>query len=62
MSAECSDRIKRTMPPLRGVIHAAGVRDDGVIGELELAAVRAVMAPKVAGTWHLHESHRGSAA
>lgn len=40
--------------PLRGIIHAAGVLDDGLLAEQSLARFERVMAPKVAGTWHLH--------
>ncbi|MFD0661022.1 SDR family NAD(P)-dependent oxidoreductase [Thermocatellispora tengchongensis] len=45
--------------PLRGVVHAAGVLDDGVITSLTPAALEAVMRPKVDGAWHLHELTRG---
>jgi acyl transferase domain-containing protein/acyl carrier protein/short-subunit dehydrogenase len=40
--------------PLRGVIHAAGVLDDGVIAELTPAKMRSVMGPKAVGAWNLH--------
>ncbi|HEY9227525.1 MAG TPA: KR domain-containing protein, partial [Gemmatimonadaceae bacterium] len=46
--------IERTMPPLRGVIHAAGVLDDGVLSAQTRERFATVMAPKVLGTWHLH--------
>jgi benzoate-CoA ligase family protein len=41
--------------PLRGVVHAAGALDDGVIGSLDRERVARVLAPKVDGAWHLHE-------
>ena len=41
--------------PLCGVVHAAGVLDDGVIGSLTPARVESVMRPKADGAWHLHE-------
>ena len=44
----------KTMPPLRGVIHAAGVLDDGILSEQDWQSFEQVMAPKVAGSWHLH--------
>jgi myxalamid-type polyketide synthase MxaB len=44
--------------PLRGVIHAAGVLDDGVIAEQTWARFETVMAPKVRGARLLHELTR----
>ena len=41
--------------PLRGVVHAAGVLDDGMIGSLTAERVDRVLAPKVDAAWHLHE-------
>src|SRR4030095_10345570 len=48
------DDISRTMPPLRGVFHAAMVLDDGYLGHLNEQRFAHVMAPKVTGTWNLH--------
>ncbi|MGB2568739.1 type I polyketide synthase [Micromonospora citrea] len=41
--------------PLVGVVHAAGVLDDGVLPALTPARFDAVLAPKVDAGWHLHE-------
>jgi myxalamid-type polyketide synthase MxaB len=46
--------IDQTMPPLRGLIHAAGVLDDGMLQQQSWAQFAQVMAPKVLGAWHLH--------
>jgi acyl transferase domain-containing protein/acyl-CoA synthetase (AMP-forming)/AMP-acid ligase II/NADPH:quinone reductase-like Zn-dependent oxidoreductase/short-subunit dehydrogenase/acyl carrier protein len=46
--------IPETMPPLRGVIHAAGVLDDHLILNLDAQSFRRVLAPKVLGAWNLH--------
>ena len=41
-------------PPLRGVIHAAGVLDDGTLLQMNASRFAYVLAPKVAGAWNLH--------
>ena len=46
--------IQRTMPPVRGVIHAAGALADGALLQQDWARFREVMAAKVEGAWHLH--------
>ncbi|MEU0744696.1 type I polyketide synthase, partial [Streptomyces sp. NPDC006134] len=45
--------------PLRGVVHTAGVLDDGVIGALTPERLAAVFAPKVDAVRHLDELTRG---
>ena len=42
------------MPPLAGVVHAAGVLDDGILLRLDAERVTRTMAPKVRGAYHLH--------
>ncbi|MFF3489278.1 SDR family NAD(P)-dependent oxidoreductase [Streptomyces sp. NPDC002701] len=44
--------------PLTGVVHAAGVLDDGVLDSLTLDRFETVLRPKTAGTAHLHELTR----
>ena len=46
---------------LTGVIHAAGVLDDGTIASLDAERLHRVMAPKVDGALHLHELTRDRA-
>ena len=46
--------IDEAMPPLRGVIHAAGVLDDGLLLQQTPERFSAVMRPKVLGAWNLH--------
>ncbi|WP_078959004.1 type I polyketide synthase [Streptomyces sp. NRRL S-4] len=41
--------------PLRGVVHAAGVLDDGALTDLTPERFDAVFLPKVDGLWNLHE-------
>src|SRR4051794_1712839 len=50
--------IDSTMPPLRGVLHTAGVLDDGVLVQQTMERFARVMAPKVDGSWNLHEATR----
>ena len=46
---------------LRGIVHAAGIVDDGTIDQLTWADFERVFAAKVAGAQHLHEHAQGRA-
>lgn len=47
-----------SMPPLKGIIHAAGVVDDGMLLNQSPERFAKVMAPKTIGSWLLHEMSR----
>jgi phthiocerol/phenolphthiocerol synthesis type-I polyketide synthase C len=52
------DEIARDLPPLRGIVHAAVVIEDGLIRDSSAAQIRRALAPKVLGAQHLHELTR----
>jgi acyl transferase domain-containing protein/acyl carrier protein len=63
MQADVSDKVqlgrlfttvKADLPPLRGVMHCAGIRDEGALLRLDQQRLQAVMAPKMGGAWNLH--------
>ncbi len=51
--------MEENLPPLRGVIHAAGVLDDGSLLNLDPSRMKTVMDPKVEGTRNLHRATAG---
>jgi acyl transferase domain-containing protein len=51
---ELFEHIGAQLPPLRGVVHAAGVTDDAALTDLDWKRFGAVLDPKVLGAWHLH--------
>ncbi|KYF67462.1 type I polyketide synthase [Sorangium cellulosum] len=52
-------RFGADWPPLCGVVHAAGMLEDGSLVNLDWERFRAVLAPKVDGTWILHRLTQG---
>lgn len=48
----------RSLPPLKGVVHAAAVIDDGLVRNLDAAQMRRVLAPKILGARNLDELTR----
>jgi malonyl CoA-acyl carrier protein transacylase len=46
--------IKKSMPPLRGLIHAAATLDDGVLLQKNWESFSRVLSPKLYGAWNLH--------
>ncbi len=53
-AARALDQIKAAMPPLHGIVHAAGVVDDGLLPGQDWARFERVLSPKVAGAWNMH--------
>ncbi|MCY0941367.1 type I polyketide synthase [Streptomyces antarcticus] len=43
------------LPPIRGIVHAAGVLDNRMVPDVDEASLRGVMRPKAEGAWVLHE-------
>jgi len=50
--------IRKDCPPLRGIFHAAGVLDDGVLRHQSWERFETVLRPKVTGAWNLHQATR----
>lgn len=48
-------RIDETLPPLRGVMHVAGVPGKGMLTTVTYEDFAQAMTAKVAGTWNLHQ-------
>jgi phthiocerol/phenolphthiocerol synthesis type-I polyketide synthase C len=47
--------IRGSLPPLRGVLHAAAVLDDSILLQLDDERFKHVMSPKIDGAWNLHQ-------
>ncbi|MBV8903029.1 MAG: SDR family NAD(P)-dependent oxidoreductase, partial [Acidobacteriia bacterium] len=52
--AHVLEEIERTMPPLRGIMHCAGVFEDRLLVDHEWELFEKVFAAKVYGSWNLH--------
>ncbi len=52
-------RFGTSLPPLRGVFHLAGTLRDQGLSSQSWSSFEEVLAPKVSGTWNLHEATRG---
>ncbi|WP_241741100.1 type I polyketide synthase [Streptomyces sp. L2] len=52
--------LARAGDSLRGVVHCAGILDDGVVAELTPERLARVLAPKVDGAAHLHRLTAGT--
>ncbi len=52
-------RVGELLPPIRGIIHAAGVVGPASLRDTSPEALARVLRPKVAGTWVLHRLAQG---
>jgi surfactin synthase thioesterase subunit/acyl carrier protein len=50
--------IDNELPPLKGVVHSAGVLDDGILAQLDWDRFSTLFEPRVYGSWLLHEHTR----
>jgi myxalamid-type polyketide synthase MxaC len=53
-AAALFDAIASSLPPLRGLIHAAGILEDAPLMNQSQGSFARVMAPKLEGAWQLH--------
>lgn len=49
------NQMRASMPPLRGLVHAAAVIDDALIRNTSIEQIEQIFAPKILGARHLHE-------
>jgi polyketide synthase 12/myxalamid-type polyketide synthase MxaB len=52
------DSIEASGARIKGVVHAAGIVDDGVLIRRDWAAFEKALTPKLAGAWNLHVASR----
>ena len=52
--AEVFAEIRRTMPAIRGIVHAAMVLDDRIVVRLDRESLHRALDPKIVGAWLLH--------
>jgi acyl transferase domain-containing protein/surfactin synthase thioesterase subunit len=52
-------QICATMPPLKGLVHAAAVFEDALLANAGWDLFERVLPPKLAGAWHLHRATLG---
>lgn len=52
-------KIKRDCPPLKGVIHSAGILDDDLLVHVDWQRCQASNRMKIAASWHLHQCTAG---
>ncbi|MCP3060233.1 type I polyketide synthase [Myxococcus sp. K38C18041901] len=60
VASDLERAIEGIQPPIRGVVHAAGVIDDGLLMQMTPARFASVFAAKVSGGWNLHRVFQGA--
>ncbi len=53
--ARLFSEIRVSLPPLRGIVHAAGILDDATLMRVDRNRFHSVMEPKIKGAWNLHQ-------
>jgi acyl carrier protein/nucleoside-diphosphate-sugar epimerase len=53
------DELERDWPPLRGLVHAAGLPGSCAVAGIDRPALERMFAAKIAGAWNLHALTRG---
>jgi acyl transferase domain-containing protein/short-subunit dehydrogenase len=49
------NKIQNEMPPVKGIIHTAGILDDGILIQQNWHRFKKVIRAKVTGSWNLHQ-------
>jgi acyl transferase domain-containing protein/D-arabinose 1-dehydrogenase-like Zn-dependent alcohol dehydrogenase/trans-aconitate methyltransferase/acyl carrier protein len=52
--------VAASMPPLRGIVHAAMALEDSLMTKLDRDRLMNVLGPRVSGTWNLHTQTLGT--
>lgn len=53
---EALAQVFNSQPSIKGIIHAAGILDDGLLQTLSWERFQKVLQPKVSGAWNLHRA------
>lgn len=51
---ETFKKIKKEFPPLKGVLHAAGIIDNELIKDINWERIKPIIRLKIAGSWNIH--------
>jgi acyl transferase domain-containing protein/acyl carrier protein len=57
--AQMLEGARGEFPPLRGIVHAAGATEDGLLADLPWPSFERVGSPKIRGAWNLHDLTAG---